>query len=291
MVAFEVFGQPAVAVDPGEEALDDPAPQQNLEADLIGDLLHHLDGDGGGVSDALGVVGAVGEGEFDERERPSGCLQERDGAVAVLDIGRMSLDQKRAAVGVDHGVALTALDLLAGVIAPGPACLDRLDRLAVDHRRRRRRLTPDPLAVQHDQVMVEGREQTLAAKAQEPAVDGGHRREVLGQQAPGAARPQYIEDGVHDLAHRPQPWPARPGGRRHERSNDLPLLIRQIASVAQMIAAMLPPGGRRPHDGLQAGFDNRLESHLNPTIHPTAVFQDSLLESDSKLMLIGRAVA
>ncbi|MGF1611978.1 MAG: hypothetical protein ACFCUQ_21450, partial [Kiloniellales bacterium] len=38
----------------------------------------------------------------------------------------------------------------------------------------------------------------------------------------------------------------------------------------------LPPGGRRPHEALQTGFDNRLESHLNPAIHPKAEFQDSL---------------
>jgi hypothetical protein len=35
-----------------------------------------------------------------------------------------------------------------------------------------------------------------------------------------------------------------------------------------MIAAMLPPGGHGPHGALQTGFDNRLESHLGPAIHP-----------------------
>ncbi|WP_420406463.1 hypothetical protein [Nisaea sp.] len=51
----------------------------------------------------------------------------------------------------------------------------------------------------------------------------------------------------------------------------------QVASITQVIAAMLPPGGRRPHEALQTGFDNRLESHLNPVIHPKTEFQDSLL--------------
>jgi hypothetical protein len=46
---LEVFGQAAVAVDPGEEALDHPAAGQNLEADLIGDLFDDLDGDRSGV--------------------------------------------------------------------------------------------------------------------------------------------------------------------------------------------------------------------------------------------------
>jgi hypothetical protein len=35
---------------------------------LVGDLLDDLDGDAGGGSDAVGVVGDVGEGELDEGE-------------------------------------------------------------------------------------------------------------------------------------------------------------------------------------------------------------------------------
>jgi hypothetical protein len=31
---------------------------------------------------------------------------------------------------------------------------------------------------------------------------------------------------------------------------------------------------------LSTGFDNRLESHLKPAIHPTAEFQDGRLERD-----------
>jgi hypothetical protein len=31
---------------------------------------------------------------------------------------------------------------------------------------------------------------------------------------------------------------------------------------------MLLAGGRCPHEVLQTGFNNRLESHLNPAIHP-----------------------
>ena len=35
---------------------------------MVGDLLDDLDGDAGGGSDAVGVVGDVGEGELDEGE-------------------------------------------------------------------------------------------------------------------------------------------------------------------------------------------------------------------------------
>ena len=34
--SFEVFCEPPVSIDPGEEALDDPAPGLNRKADLIG---------------------------------------------------------------------------------------------------------------------------------------------------------------------------------------------------------------------------------------------------------------
>jgi hypothetical protein len=39
---------------------------------------------------------------------------------------------------------------------------------------------------------------------------------------------------------------------------------------------MPPPGGRGPHPILQTNFDNRLESHRNPAIHPKFEFQDGL---------------
>jgi len=159
----------------------------------------------------------------------------------------MGLKDERAPVGVDHGVALAALDLLAGVVASGTAGFDGLDALAVDHRRRRARLAPDPLAIEHDEVMVEGLEQALPAKPEEPAVDRRHRRKILRQHSPRAAGSQNIEDRAHDLAHRPLTRPARPGERRHERRDDLPLSLCQVASIAEMIAAMLPTGGRVPH--------------------------------------------
>ncbi len=94
---FEVFGEPSVTVDPGEEALDHPSPWQDLEADLVSDLLDHLDGDAGGVLDPLGAIGAVGEGELDERERSPRRLEQRDRAVAILNVGRVGLNSGASA--------------------------------------------------------------------------------------------------------------------------------------------------------------------------------------------------
>src|SRR6185369_7168218 len=112
IVASKCLARP-VSVDPGEEALDDPASWQDDEPDLTGRLLDHLDDDRGCLADPFGAVAAVDEGPFDEGERLARGLEQRDGAVAVLQIGAVGLQHERTAVGVDHGVTLAAFDLLA----------------------------------------------------------------------------------------------------------------------------------------------------------------------------------
>lgn len=72
----------------------------------MGNLLDDVDCDRSGVLDPVGIVGAVDEGPFDKEKAGSRRLQQRDGAVAILDGGRMDPDHQRAAVGIDHSVAL-----------------------------------------------------------------------------------------------------------------------------------------------------------------------------------------
>src|SRR3546814_18379646 len=87
-----------------------------------------------------------------------------------------------------------------------PRCTPTATRFPYTTRFRSRRrgtgLSPDPRAVEHDAMVVCGREQARAAKAQEPAIDCRHRWKILGQHAPGTPSPQHVEDGVHDLANR-----------------------------------------------------------------------------------------
>jgi len=98
---FEVLCQPPIAPDPREEPLDDPAPRVNSEANLTGVLAHDLDRDQRGLGDLLAGIPAVGEDPLDEREDAARSPQKRSAAVAILDAGRMGLDDEAAAVGVD----------------------------------------------------------------------------------------------------------------------------------------------------------------------------------------------
>ena len=67
----------------------------------------------------------------------------------------MALQDERPAVGVDHGVALAALDLLASVVAARATGFGRLDALAVDHRGGGAGLATRPFAVEHDEMVVD----------------------------------------------------------------------------------------------------------------------------------------
>src|SRR3546814_19226934 len=104
-------------------------------------------------------------------------------------------------------MALTALDLLGRVIASRAAGLHGLDALTVDHRRRGTGLAPDPLAVEPDELVVDGLEQARAAKAQAPAIDCRTRGNILGPHAQGTHTPQHIKAGVNDTPNRPFPGP------------------------------------------------------------------------------------
>src|SRR5919205_328464 len=70
---------------------------------------------GHGLRGRLASVGAVGEDALDEGEQPPRSAQQRDGAVAVLDVGRLDRGAQQQAERVDQHVPLLALDLLARI--------------------------------------------------------------------------------------------------------------------------------------------------------------------------------
>src|SRR5829696_1103484 len=98
-------------------------------------------------------------------------------------------------------MSLSAPNFLVAVVAPLFATdPGGLDRLGVGDARARQRVPaqagPQSLA-QHG---VQPLPCPLRAPPAEPPVDGLPRRKILGQQPPGAAALEDVEDGVKDLA-------------------------------------------------------------------------------------------
>ena len=71
------------------------------------------------------------------------------------------MKHERPTIGVDKSVALATLHLLAGIKAPRPASLGRLDTLTVEYRRGRVRLLSDRLPVEHEKLMVDRLEHAI----------------------------------------------------------------------------------------------------------------------------------
>src|SRR4051794_20659040 len=110
-------------------------------------------------------------------------------------------------VRVHQGMALAPLHLLACIVAARTAGLGRLDALAVDHRRRWAGASADPLAILHDQVVVDPLPGAVVAEPGEPAIHRQEWREPVWQHVPSAPRPPDEEDRLDRAPPRP-PAPA-----------------------------------------------------------------------------------
>ena len=147
---LEVLGEPSIAVQPSQCALDHPAARYDIETARTSRALDNLQGPptdplqsrrelGAGIGTVGEDVTQPGEGVADGREH-------RGGAVAILDVGGVDLSGNQQACGVGEDVAFAALDLLARVKAPWTAAFRGLDRLAVDDAGRWAGLAPLGLA-------------------------------------------------------------------------------------------------------------------------------------------------
>ncbi len=99
---------------------------------------------------------------------------------------------------IDQNMPLAAIDLLAAVIAMRPALFGRLHRLAIDNGRAWRRLASDRATHALTQDMVNALPDASPSPGVKVVVDGGPRTVLAWHIAPGAARPQEIEDSVED---------------------------------------------------------------------------------------------
>ena len=119
-VALEIAGQAAVAADPGEGALDDPALGQDDKAMRVA-ALDDLQDPRAGLGDHLGhlrpLVAGVGEDALDERKGSPRRAQYLTRPVAVLHAGRVDCDAQQQAQRIDQDVALAAGNFLARVEA------------------------------------------------------------------------------------------------------------------------------------------------------------------------------
>lgn len=117
---FPVFGQSAAAVDPGDGAFDNPTLGQHDEAlDPIGsldDLGLEMGQDAGqGAVKDRPFIGAVGEQFFEKGKQTEQRRQEREAAVAILNVGGGDDAVQEQALRVDQNMALLALDQLARI--------------------------------------------------------------------------------------------------------------------------------------------------------------------------------
>ena len=182
-----VPGQAPVAAEPGEAALDDPAPGQENEASgRVGALddgqLEPLVAGRGGPD--LALIAAVGEDQGEKGEAAADAREQRGQPVAVLDAGGMNDAAQQQAQRVDQDVALAAVDLLAGIVAARAAAFAGPDRLAVDDAGGRLRLTARGRACQDQQRVVQAEQGAVPPPAAEVAEDCAPRWEAFGQQPP-----------------------------------------------------------------------------------------------------------
>lgn len=110
----------AVAPEPGEGALDDPAPPDDLEPAFFVRALDNFQGNplsGQTGGEFITAVAAIGKDLFDEGEQAAGLLDKVRSAVPVLDACRDRLDAKQQSYRIDERVALDTLDFLARIVA------------------------------------------------------------------------------------------------------------------------------------------------------------------------------
>src|SRR5713226_7183032 len=88
---------------------------------------------------------------------------------------------------------------------------------------------------------------TIALPPNEVVVDRAVGRKILRDIAPLATSTQTVHDPVDDLAHVCPALAPAGLGRWNQRFNILPLLVREVARVPQMISIVSRPVLKRPH--------------------------------------------
>src|SRR5215207_2161524 len=130
--------EPSIAAQPGEQALHDPPDPARQEAPVPRAAGRGRDVDvvcGRRRGERRPLEPTVAEQIALEAGRGQ-SWQSREGARAVIRVGRLQLELEQRAVLVADGEDLDALDQLAAIDAPRPTARRRAERAAVGHHRR-----------------------------------------------------------------------------------------------------------------------------------------------------------
>ena len=117
-----VLGQSAAAVEPGDGAFDHPTPGLDDEAlhpiGSLDDLGLEIGQDAGqGAVKDRALIGAVGEQFPEKGKQTEQGRQQRETAVAILNVGGGDDAVQQQAMRIDQNMPLLALDQLAGIEA------------------------------------------------------------------------------------------------------------------------------------------------------------------------------
>ena len=117
-----VLGQSAAAVEPGDGAFDHPTPGLDDEAlhpiGSLDDLGLEIGQDAGqGAVKDRALIGAVGEHFPEKGKQTEQGRQQRETAVAILNVGGGDDAVQQQALRIDQNMPLLALDQLAGIEA------------------------------------------------------------------------------------------------------------------------------------------------------------------------------
>src|ERR1700736_4214461 len=189
--SFEVFGKAAASAKPGEGAFNDPAARQKLEAFDALRSLNDLNGPRSAMGERsyelIAAVNPIGKDMAQLGEPASQPLQQRDGSVAILNVGGMNVDGEQKAIGVGDNMPLAPVDTFAGVEASRTAGLGRRCTLTVNDRYRRPGLAPELPAGFPNQSCDDFLPPSGVAPGVKIALDRRVRRKLLRQGTPLAA--------------------------------------------------------------------------------------------------------
>jgi len=248
---FEVLGEAAVAVQPGEGSFDDPATRQDFEAlgavGSLDDLDRPLADWPQCVPEFVPRIAAIGEQVAQPGKSADDPGEHQRRSVAVLDVGGVDHGVDQISLGIGEDVALASLDLLACVITPRPAGFRGFYALAIDDASAGRGLAAVRLARGHEQIVVQRLPQAVVAPQIEPAPHRRNRREARWQHPPRQAPAQQVEDRLDNPPHLPLARTADMRGWREKRFQNRPFGIGQIAWQSQSRAGMMRASGIGPH--------------------------------------------